>query len=291
MCGLFVLLWFLIYTDDPKKCRFISEKELAYVEKHRMRKNTESKQSLWNVPWKAIFTSPCVLATYVCQFCATWGNFWISVFMPMYSKEVLLFDVNSNGFFSALPSLMMVVVRVFIGPTADRITFGGRSKTFSVKVFSAIQAFGPCICYLVLSFLDCRTSALAVAVLCLCSSCLSLSVVGYLKGGVLIAARYAGLIGSVGNVAAYVAGVVMPYATGAMVKHQSLAEWKATIYLAAGVMAVSGVQYQIFGSAKEQPWANESKKPSHKVFTVSEKAMDALPDPASVKANGDKEAA
>jgi len=82
-----------------------------------------------------------------------------------------------------------------------------------------------------------------------------------------VAARYAGLIGSMGNIFAYGAGIVMPYATGAMVKYSTVAEWRGTLLLVAGVLAAGGIQYMIFGSAQEQPWAR-GQKPVHKVFTV-----------------------
>jgi len=226
------------------------------------------------VPWKAILLSPAVFAVYACQFCATWGQFYIGQFMPTYSKEVLRFDVRSNGFTSAAPALCQVVCRALIGPLAERITFGGRSKTFSVKFFTAVCSFGPSICFLVLAFLDCRHRSLAVVLFCVASLFLSCSVVGYLKGGVLVAARYAGLIGSLGNVTAYLGAVVMPYSNGAIVKHSTVQEWQGTLFLVAGVLAASGIQHLFFGTAQEQPWAS-GKKQSQKVFAVElEKGAD-----------------
>jgi len=83
--------------------------------------------------------------------------------------------------------------------------------------------------------------------------------VGFARGGVLMASRYAGLIGSFSNIYAYIAAIIMPYVVGAMAEHGTVEEWRHTAFLVAGVLALSFIQFQIFGSAEQQKWAIDDK--------------------------------
>jgi len=101
---------------------------------------------------------------------------------------------------------------------------------------------------------------------------------GYARGGVFIAARYAGLISSLSNVYAYLAAIIMPYIVGAMVTHGSVGEWRNSAFLVAGVLGASFIQFQIFGSAEPQKWAEEKSQNTAKIYVVREKKRNLSSD-------------
>jgi len=270
VAGVLLILWLFLYTDDTKRCKFIGAKELAYLEEYNMRKSAAPKKSLWNVPWKRILCSPCCVATYATQFCVMYCAYYIVDFMPTYSKEVLNFSVRSNGIAASLPPLVQCISRAIFGPFSEHFTFGGRSKTFSVKFFTLVATILPALCFVLVAFLDCRKSILAVVAICVASFFLATSVVGYFKGGILMAPRYAGLTASLENIGGYAAAIVMPYITGAIVKHGTLEEWRASMLLMSAVIASGGIIYLIFGSGYEQEWAKAEKPDTRKVFTVKD---------------------
>lgn len=267
LSGAFTVVWLFLYTDDPKRCRFISKREVAFVQKNNMRKG-QKRRSFWKAPWRYILLSPCAIAVYVCQFCSTWNTYYIGEFMPTYSKEVLHFDVRSNGIMSALPALSQCLARCVFGPLGDKFTFGGRSKTFSVKIFTLVCTLLPALCFLILGFVDCRQTSLAVASFCLTSVFLSSSTVGFSKAGVLMASQYAGLIGSLSNIFAFAAAIIMPYIVGVLVERGTVDEWRHSAFVVVGVMLTSFVQFQLFGTAERQKWAMDSKDPDGEVCAI-----------------------
>ncbi len=104
-----------------------------------------------------------------------------------------------------------------------------------VKIFNAICLGGPAVCLLVLSFLRCDQVALSIVVLAINHFTFGAVVAGGGKSQVLVAPRFAGLMGGLGTITVYIGGVAMSYAVGAMIPQGTPFEWKSTLYLCSGI--------------------------------------------------------
>lgn len=66
------------------------------------------------VPWGAIIRSRACLAYNVAHFCQTWGFVTLAVNLPTLMKELLYFDITSNGWLSSLPYVAALTMRILI---------------------------------------------------------------------------------------------------------------------------------------------------------------------------------
>ncbi|XP_025093980.1 putative inorganic phosphate cotransporter isoform X2 [Pomacea canaliculata] len=98
------LPWTLMVTDSPLDHPHISSKERDYIADSLMGMVSldRNKQSA-KVPWNDAFRSRPVWACIFCHMCFNWGEYTFLTNIPTYLKEVLHFDVKSNGLLSALP--------------------------------------------------------------------------------------------------------------------------------------------------------------------------------------------
>jgi ACS family sodium-dependent inorganic phosphate cotransporter-like MFS transporter 5 len=81
-------------------------------------------------------------------------------------NEVLLFNIEENGFLSALPHIASFLVVVSTGGLADFIIKKKFLKRVNTrKLFHGIGTLSPAICLLLISFLNCERRYLAVLLL------------------------------------------------------------------------------------------------------------------------------
>jgi MFS transporter, ACS family, solute carrier family 17 (sodium-dependent inorganic phosphate cotransporter), member 5 len=86
--------------------------------------------------------------------------------VPEYMNEVLMFSIEENGVFSALPHVASFIVVMATGSLADVIIGKGYLKRVNArKLFHGIGTISPAICMLIISFLDCQKRYLAVGLL------------------------------------------------------------------------------------------------------------------------------
>jgi len=81
-------------------------------------------------------------------------------------NEVLLFNIEENGFLSALPHVASFLVVVSTGGLADFIIKKKYLKRVNTrKLFHGIGTLSPALCLLLISFLNCERRYLAVLLL------------------------------------------------------------------------------------------------------------------------------
>jgi hypothetical protein len=81
-------------------------------------------------------------------------------------NEVLLFNIEENGFLSALPHVASFLVVVSTGGLADLIIKKKLLKRVNTrKLFHGIGTLSPALCLLLISFLNCERRYLAVLLL------------------------------------------------------------------------------------------------------------------------------
>ncbi|XP_064642503.1 sialin-like isoform X2 [Lineus longissimus] len=259
--GTFVWLvfwWFLVF-DSPNEHPRISALEKDFVTK-AIGKSVQKKTL--KIPWKKILTSLPIWSIVVAHVCNNWGNYTLMTCLPSYMKDVLKFDMKSNGLFSALPYMGMFVTAIGGSALVDYIRTKGASTTIVRKVVQGI-AFGfPCVFLIGLGFLDCTQKYLAVGLVVIAVTFNAMCRSGYIVNHVDIAPRYAGILFGFTNTFATVPGMVAPLAVGQITVNKTREEWQIVFYICAGFYGVGAIFYSLFGTGVEQSWAtsDEDKK-------------------------------
>jgi len=248
------IAWFFLAADKPEEHRIISVIERDYiVEETKGNISTGNK----SIPWKEIFTSKACLAVFVGHFASLWGTYLFLTNIPTYMKEVLKFDVKSNGLLSAIPYLVFWFLIMVSGFTSDKLIQSGKISRKNVRrVYNTLGFLIPAAAVVALSFVTCANPYIGVVFLTIGLGFLGCSYgAGFLVNYNDIGGSYAGLVFGIGNSIASIPGFVVPYLVGVITKNQKREEWQIVFIITAVVYMIGLVVLLIFGSAKPEPWA------------------------------------
>ncbi|CAG5119356.1 unnamed protein product [Candidula unifasciata] len=251
------IVWYLLVFDSPQLSKRISTLEREYIQHHVSFRDGQKTQA---TPWKAIFTSLPFWAILMGHTCGNYGLYMLLTQIPTYMKEVLKFDLKSNGAFSMLPYLTMWLFIGIAGTLSDLLIVKKILPYAWVrKLMSAIGLFGPGVCMIGLSYMDCTQQIAAVALLCGCVGLSGVAFAGYMVNHGDIAPQFAGTLFGITNMAATVPGILAPYIVGAITIHKTREEWQIAFFIAAAIYVAGGLFYVVFAQTTVQKWAEIPK--------------------------------
>lgn len=259
-----LIMWAVIASNSPATNRFISNKEKLYILKRLAGESSKQSLSLSEMPWRRIMTSWPVWAIVVASLCMDWGGFTLMTSIPTFYREVLVFDVQSNGLFSALPSLGVWTGSLTSSFVADHLRSRKfLSTTVTRKLFTFVGMLGSALLLVGVSFLGCSQKQLAVALMPLSTTFIGLALSGFFVNHMDIAPPYAGTLMGVSNGISAAAGFFAPPLAAVLTVAQTRESWQVVFFITAGVFTLGGVVYCVLGSGVIQPWAVE-----HRALTV-----------------------
>lgn len=133
------MLQSLLCFSDPQTHPYIKPSEREYLVKELV--SVDHGTVLPPLPWKEIFKYASTYALLVGQVGHDWGYYIMVTYLPKYLNDVLNIDIASNGFFSALPYMVMYMTSIAAGVITDYlldnnkcgITFLRKLNTFLGK--------------------------------------------------------------------------------------------------------------------------------------------------------------
>ncbi|RVE66729.1 hypothetical protein OJAV_G00110510 [Oryzias javanicus] len=261
ICGgagcLWAVLWFAFASDDPRTHRRISEKERDYII------NSIGPQGTghgWSLPFLSMALSVPLWAIILTQMSSNWAFYTLLTSLPTYMSDILHFDLQSNGFLSALPYLGSLVVSLLSAVAADLLI---ERKVFSVtivrKIFTVTGLVLPAVFLVAVNYAGCD-HVLTVTFFTLSSSLGGTSAPGVYINQIDIAPRYAGFLLGITNTFGTIPGVLAPIVTGYFTEDHSLAGWRKVFWVAAGINLGGALIYLLLGTADIQPWANTDEE-------------------------------
>lgn len=259
-----IIVWALLTSNTPATHPRISDAEKNYILNALKGEVSEEKTKWSEVPWCEFVKSGPVWALIIANFCTDWGLYTYLTNIPTFYKDVLYFDIQSNGLYSALPFVGLWANMTISPIIADKLRSAGiLSTVVTRKLFNSIGLLGAGFFLIGLGFLDCSQTVLAVALLTLAVTISGCVYSGYFVNHMDIAPQYAGTLMGISNGLSASAGFIAPAIAAAITKSQerSLADsWRIVFFIAACVYAFGAIMYCVLGSGVIQPWAKKKEE-------------------------------
>ncbi|XP_017886240.1 putative inorganic phosphate cotransporter isoform X2 [Ceratina calcarata] len=248
------IAFLIIVYEDPDSHPRIAEDEKKYI-----------LSALWGsagvssppVPWMSILTSLPFWAILIAHMGQNYGYEMLMTELPTFMKQILHFDIQSNGTVSSLPYLAMWLFSMLISHVADWMISSGRFQhTTTRKIVNSIGQIAPAIALVAASYTGCDTW-LTVSILTIGVGLNGAIYSGFKVNHLDISPRFAGILMSFTNCLANLAGLLAPIVVGhIIVGPATQAKWRLVFMISAGVYIACSLFYVIFGSGKRQFWDN-----------------------------------
>jgi len=248
--------WFLLCYNSPSTHPRISTVELTYWETMI---GTTDLVAHPPTPWRHIFTSVPVWALAAAHFANTWGYVTLATCLPLFMHDILGFNLTRNGAFSSVPFVTTIIVMPVSGLFADWLRSPGRLSTNLVRKIFCVAGFTVIGSFLILTgYINCNR-ALAVASMSVVTGTLGVIFTTVIVNHLDLAPLHAGKIIGLTHTISSFASIAAPHALSAFTSHRSTrSEWQNAFFLVAGIYAVCGIIFVVFGSGKRQPWADDA---------------------------------
>ncbi|GMS95250.1 hypothetical protein PENTCL1PPCAC_17425, partial [Pristionchus entomophagus] len=252
---LLCVLWWAVVVDSPEDCTSLSVQERdLLIGPGTMRRNGKKPKPNWSV----ILSSPVVWSISLSAFCHNFVVVAFSSYLPFYYKTVHNMSLTSNGLLSTLPFVVQFASKVVFAGFADSAK---QKKTFTVttitKICNSSASFGIALSLVVISFCDCSSRWAAVVAASTAMAFISGYVPGYNTSVVCVAPSQTAAISSFSRLWAQIGMSLSPALIGLVVTTGRVEEWRGIFFGMAALCVVTGVFFQISGSAALQPHLND----------------------------------
>ncbi|XP_063696887.1 putative inorganic phosphate cotransporter isoform X2 [Culicoides brevitarsis] len=287
--GLIGVIWSLAFVwmiyEDPEADKKMDEKERKYI-----------TNALWGaapvtqsppIPYKSIAFSLPFYAILFAHMGQNYGYETLMTELPSYMNQVLRFSLKANGFLSSLPYLAMWIFSIMISWVADWMISSKRfNHTQTRKIINSIGQYGPAVCLIAASYTGCDR-VLTVALLTIGVGLNGGIYSGFKINHLDITPRFAGILMSLTNCTANLAGLLAPITAGILVEGKpTIAAWQKVFFIAAGVYIFCATFYNVFGSGKRQPWDNPANDKMQPTTVVNETSLSTDQQLTQRKSNG-----
>ncbi|PVD35454.1 hypothetical protein C0Q70_02416 [Pomacea canaliculata] len=283
ICVVWLVLWGLLVSESPEKCKRISEAERNYI----MKSIGSQLGQKFKVPWKAVFTSKAMWVCLIANTCNNFMHFTLQTSLPIFMDEVLHFNIQQNGLLSAVPYMAMAVSSVAGSHVADYCIRRCLSTKVTRRLFQVVAFVGSGSCLVATGFIPCENRHLGPVLLALAVGFEGLCFSGYMVNQIDFAPRYAGFLMGVSSFFSTIPGLIAPLIVGALTPNKTQEEWRLVFYICAGIALLGAIVFGLFAQTDEEPWAKEttkdislpSKETSKEAHTYDNKAWNPDDEP------------
>ncbi|XP_071103840.1 uncharacterized transporter slc-17.2-like [Haliotis cracherodii] len=253
VCLLWCIVWPVIVSDSPRQCRWISDTERRYIEwKVRGRLKSKRKQS---TPWLSLLRSRPVWALVLTHTTANFFLYLLFTQLPSYLNEVTGVNFTSNGVYSMLPYVCMIIVINVASHVSDwlihKVKFTVRTTR---RLMNSLGMFGSGAMVIILAQAHCGWEGMSVSTLCLTMGAFGFCFCGHISNFADITLAHSGTLAGVSDTIATLSGIAAPYVVSTLTPNRTREEWQKAFYVAAGVSFAGGLIFALFSDGKPQPW-------------------------------------
>lgn len=137
------ILWMVLVSNSPRSHRFITEREVEYIENSLGAAVSKEKKV---PPYGKIFLSIPFIALTILHYGNLWGLLFLLTISPEYLKTQLEFDMKRSGLYSSLPHLARFLMGFVFGWIGDFLRH--RTNTTVIRksfcIFCKLKMFFYC---------------------------------------------------------------------------------------------------------------------------------------------------
>ncbi|CAD5230431.1 unnamed protein product [Bursaphelenchus okinawaensis] len=259
--SILMFVWLTIFhfvgVDSPSKSKVISTSEREYLEQHIHSHNKKLHGKRPSIPFKQIFTSRAVLSALYCHF--TFGLYiaMVSLFMPIFFKEVLFLNMKENGFYSSIPPFFQIFAKITWAIFIDRLK---RKKilthTRGCRISHAIGSMSCGTFFILIGyFSDCSNPMLTILFMTIMAIGTGTSSSGAITALVSLAPIYTGFLTSISTAILISGTMALPLLVSVIRVHGTVEEWRTVFYIVGALTFSSTIVFTLFGEAEIQEWA------------------------------------
>lgn len=250
---LWCIMWYFLAYNTPNEHPRISPQELEYIE---LNVSSEIKEHQgMKIPWKQIFKSLPAWSIGVTTFGRIWVHYTFIMQGPSFMKNILNFDIQSNGIISGLPFICSYLASVLFCYVAD-VLVGHEilSLTNVRKLMTASSQIIPGLLVVMVGYLG-REIITVIIIWSIAVTMVTAAYAGAMASIVDIAPNLAGPVLAFAQTIHMSASFLSPLANGAILNDQTdLVQWQYCFLLASAVAIVTYIMFQMYGTADIQPW-------------------------------------
>ena len=271
---LWQIAWIFLVYEEPSQHPRISSEERQFIlksldqekglsdevkiENGEMKKLIQSQKVAEDTSFRLlkIIATPSVWAVWMGYVCFYWGYYAFLTNMPKYFHEVLYFDIESNGFLSAIPIMALGTMSLLVGPFGKVMVSSGWMSIVGLrKSATVLGMIIPGLILFLVWFVDCTKPLFAIIILTSAIGLMGANSAGIEPNYLDIAGRFAAIVFAIGETAAGVAGFVAVVMIGNITIDQSKESWAIAITITGSVMSLGGLIFITFGKASLASWA------------------------------------
>ncbi|KAF7287841.1 hypothetical protein GWI33_000194 [Rhynchophorus ferrugineus] len=255
--GALGLLWcvmmIILGYDSPAEHPKITKAEKLYIEKSLG--HTDEKPN-HPTPWKSIFTSIPLWALFATQLGFNYCFWTMLTQIPMYMNFVMNFNIKQNSVLSSLPYLTLWLLSFAFGFLSDALVNKNViSRTKSRKIFNSIGLLVPAGALIMLGYTKSDEYKQAVVLLVISVGFTSACYSGWTVNHMDLSPNHAGTLMGITNGFSQVTGAIAPLVVQLLVTNErDPLQWRFIFLITAGFNIITGIIFDVFGSAKVQPW-------------------------------------
>ncbi|CAB3397972.1 unnamed protein product [Caenorhabditis bovis] len=259
----FLILWHLTVRNSPSSTKWIHEKEIEYIKYHIPTKRNSIDAVKKSVPWKSMLTSLPFWALIVNSFMGNMMIALIFVYIPVYFKDVLMLDVQANGFYSAIPHFSNLISKLIWGYFMDKLRQKNvLSNTATVRFSQATAMFGISISCFFLRYMDCSTPIYSLLLLSSVSAFFGVSISGFYTSLLSVAPSHIGVITSISTVIGFIGRIIIPQIISYFKTVGTMEEWGQVFLIYVFASFISALIFGLFGSGEVQEWDYSKTHPA-----------------------------
>ncbi|EFO17360.2 hypothetical protein LOAG_11139 [Loa loa] len=240
---IFLVIWWILYRDQPCDVRWISAYELNLINDGRT--DNKVKRCDEKLPIREIFQTSSVWAIWIAAIGNMYSIQMVVIFAPTYISQVLGLPIVSVGLTAALPTLLQFAVKLLAGTASDKITIF--SETIKVCIFNTVAFLGMGIFLIALAYTPANQTTIALIFLISSTTILGFNTGGFFKSCTLVGRQYSYFVNSIVQVVMCIAMLTVPFIVTSLTPNGLSEEWYYVFILHASFLFITNIVFCKFG--------------------------------------------
>ncbi|CAB3411354.1 unnamed protein product [Caenorhabditis bovis] len=250
LTAIFLVLFVVLYTDNPARNRFLTLEELVAIEEGKSHEEKHVEKT--RTPFVAIHKDTAVWAIWLTSVGGTIGFSIFLQYGPTYLNKVLHYNLSTTGWTAAIPYIFSCIARIAAQPLSANCSFLG--ERMAAIVSTTISQGTMAICFLVLMLIPQDWSSVGQLCYSLVIVANGLNGVGITRSAQLVCKQHLSFVYTARSFYNFTVGLLLPILVNFIAPNDTHHEWTILFLIIFIIVFVSNLIFIIFARAEPAPW-------------------------------------